>query len=84
MGITNFQKNIKEKYSEAFKKKWLKVYDHVYIDINFAFSLGIPAQTTFLLSRTKLLNWSQPNGEDTGPWKPALFRFLVASLRYIS
>ena len=36
MGIANFHKFLKEKYSTAFKKSWLKTYDHVYIDINYA------------------------------------------------
>jgi 5'-3' exonuclease len=36
MGITNFHKYIKQKYSNAFKACWLNSYDHVYIDINFA------------------------------------------------
>lgn len=35
MGIINFHKMIKQKYSQSFKKKWLKSYHHVYIDINY-------------------------------------------------
>ena len=36
MGIDKFHKCIKENYGGAFKNEWLKFYDHVYIDINFA------------------------------------------------
>ncbi len=35
MGITNFHKMIKEKYTGAFKKKWMQSYDHVYVDLNY-------------------------------------------------
>lgn len=36
MGIKDFHKSIKEYYPKAFKRNWLYVYDHIYIDINFA------------------------------------------------
>lgn len=36
MGITNFHKYIKNKYGKAFKTEWLKSYDNVYVDINYA------------------------------------------------
>lgn len=36
MGITNFHKMIKQKYPSSFKKRWLRSYQHVYVDINYA------------------------------------------------
>lgn len=36
MGIKDFNKNIKQEYSEAFKNTWLQSYDYIYIDLNFA------------------------------------------------
>lgn len=35
MGITNFHKMIKEKYSKAFQNKWMSTYDNVYVDLNY-------------------------------------------------
>jgi 5'-3' exonuclease len=35
MGIKDFHKMIKQKYTECLKNYWLQSYDHVYIDINY-------------------------------------------------
>uniref|UniRef100_A0A6C0EAE4 Xrn1 N-terminal domain-containing protein n=1 Tax=viral metagenome TaxID=1070528 RepID=A0A6C0EAE4_9ZZZZ len=35
MGIDNFYKHIKENYNDSFKKKWLKQYDYIHIDLNY-------------------------------------------------
>lgn len=35
MGIKNFHKWTKAEYPSSFKNKWLDIYDHVYIDINY-------------------------------------------------
>lgn len=35
MGIKDFYKNIKLKYSDAFSSTWKDCYDYIYIDLNF-------------------------------------------------
>ena len=52
MGIEGFNKFVKEHYSRSVKKKWLKHYDNMYIDLNYCL-LNISHVSN---SKTELIN----------------------------
>ncbi len=55
MGISNFQKYIKETYSDAIKKQWNDNYDNLYIDLNYVLHCFCNASTNLneLLEKLK-------------------------------